>query len=84
MSDVCRLMRARAAEGASLPRLFQCCGTEDFTYPMNLKVRDCARELGLDLTWEEGPGAHNFDFWDPWIRRILDWLPLDGTLVAGK
>ena len=36
-----------AAEGASLPRLFQCCGTEDFTYPMNLKVRDCARELGI-------------------------------------
>ena len=30
---------------------------------------------------EEGPGVHNFDFWDPYIRKILNWLPLTGGLV---
>ena len=46
-----------------------------------MKFRDAALALGVDLTYEEGPGVHNFDFWDPYIRRILDWLPLTGTLV---
>ncbi|MBQ1356635.1 MAG: acetylesterase, partial [Solobacterium sp.] len=60
---------------------YQCCGTEDFTYEQNVSFRDFAHKLGVDLTWEEGPGAHNFDFWDPYIRRILHWLPTDGKLV---
>ena len=81
MSDLKQLLKRRVEEGADLPRLYQCCGTEDFTYPDNVTFRDYARELGVDLTWEEGPGAHNFDFWDPYIRRILDWLPITGKLV---
>ena len=64
-----------------LPKLYQCCGTEDFIYESNITFRDYARSLGVELTYEEGPGVHNFDFWDPYIRRILDWLPLTGTLV---
>ena len=35
------------------------------------------REAGLDLTYEEGPGNHNWEFWDKYIRHVLDWLPLD-------
>ena len=80
-SDLKVLLKKRMDEGVELPRFFQCCGTEDFTYEQNVDFRDFALEAGLDLTWEEGPGAHNFDFWDPWIRRILDWLPIDGKLV---
>lgn len=81
MSDLKQLLKRRVEEGADLPRLYQCCGTEDFTYPDNVAFRDYARELGVDLTWEDGPGAHNFDFWDPYIRKILDWLPITGKLV---
>ena len=67
--------------GADLPRLYQCCGTEDFLYDGNLRFRDHALALGTDIVWEEGPGMHNFDFWDPYIRRVLNWLPLKGRLV---
>ena len=35
------------------------------------------REAGLDLTYEEGPGNHNWEFWDKYIRHVLDWLPLE-------
>jgi S-formylglutathione hydrolase FrmB len=58
------------------PALYQCCGTEDALYPRNLRFREHARSLGLDLTYEEGPGAHDWGFWDLWIQRVLDWLPL--------
>jgi S-formylglutathione hydrolase FrmB len=32
--------------------------------------------LGLPLTYEAGPGAHNWAYWDQQIQRVLDWLPL--------
>ena len=30
--------------------------------------------MQADLVYEEGPGGHNWDFWDFHIRRILDWM----------
>ena len=79
--DVSVILRNQEAAGIKLPRLYQCCGTEDFLHESNLRFRDLARSLSVDLTYEEGPGVHNFDFWDPYIRRVLDWLPLAGGLV---
>ena len=59
------------------PTFFQCCGTEDFLYASNVRFRDHARAVGLDLTYEEGPGEHEWGFWDRWIQRVLEWLPLE-------
>ncbi len=56
--------------------LFQCCGTEDFLYEDNIRFRDWARELGLELTYEEEPGDHEWGYWDKKIQRVLEWLPL--------
>jgi S-formylglutathione hydrolase FrmB len=58
-------------------RLYQCCGTEDFLYDSNVRFRDYARKLGLDLTYEEGPGEHDWGYWDCMIQRVLTWLPLE-------
>lgn len=81
LSDLNVLLKKQVDAGVDLPRIYQCCGTEDFTYEQNVKFKDYALSLGVDLTWEEGPGAHNFDFWDPYIRKILDWLPITGNHV---
>ena len=56
------------------PRLYQCCGTEDFLYNDNLRFRDLVRKLPLDLTYEEGPGEHNWAYWDKMIQRVLAWM----------
>lgn len=79
--DLMTILKKQVEAGVALPRLYQCCGTEDFIYESNVTFRDYVRSLGVELTYEEGPGVHNFDFWDPYIRKILDWLPLTGTLV---
>lgn len=79
--DLQVILEKQVKAGVELPKLYQCCGTEDFIYESNVAFRDFARSLGVDLTYEESPGVHNFDFWDPYIRRILDWLPLTGALV---
>ena len=56
------------------PRLYQACGTGDFLYEINRSVKKRMEDMQADLVYEEGPGGHNWDFWDVYIRRILDWM----------
>lgn len=68
----------RLSESTGLkPKLFLACGTEDFLYEDNVKFRDYAAELDVELTYEEGPGGHEWQYWDTNIQRVLDWLPLN-------
>jgi putative tributyrin esterase len=74
--DLFHLAEKAVRSGAPLPKLYQCCGTEDFLYEANLKFLGFARELGFDLTYEEEPGTHEWGYWDRKIQRVLEWLPL--------
>jgi len=58
------------------PKLFACCGTEDFLYEDNQAAVKHFNALGLDLSYREGAGNHSWEFWDCWIREILKWLPI--------
>lgn len=80
-SDLLYTCEKLKKENADIPKLYQACGTEDFIYDMNVAVRDKIRELGLDLTYEEGPGGHTWDFWDEYIKKALAWFPLKKDLV---
>lgn len=62
------------ADTAKLPRLYACCGTSDVLLPESRAFRDKAAEMGIPLAYEEGPGDHEWDFWDRYIRKILDWM----------
>jgi len=75
-NDLFYLARQVAAREGPKPKLYQCCGTGDFLYEDNLRFRALARELTLDLTYEEGPGEHEWGYWDRQIQRVLAWLPL--------
>lgn len=63
-------------EGKPVPRLYQCCGTEDFLYEDNQTFRKACARAGLSLTYEEGPGSHEWGYWDAKIQDVLKWLPL--------
>jgi putative tributyrin esterase len=77
--DLFRAAETLAAGPAPKPKLFQCCGTEDFLYGANVRFRDHVRSLGgLDLHYEEGPGTHEWGYWDVGIKRALAWLPIPG------
>ena len=64
----------KVAKGPVKPRLYQCCGTEDFLHADNVSFRDMVRKLPLDLTYEEGPGEHNWTYWDKMIQNVLAWM----------
>ena len=64
----------RVTRSPARPRLYQCCGTEDFLYADNVRFRDALRKLPLDLTYEEGPGEHDWAYWDNMIQNVLAWM----------
>ena len=64
----------KVSRGPVRPRLYQCCGTEDFIYPDNVRFREAVSKFPLDLTYEEGPGEHNWAYWDRMIQRVLEWM----------
>ena len=74
-NDVFHLVRRLKEIGTQVPAMYQCCGTEDFLYQANLNFRDLCLKEGLDLTYEEWPGVHEWGFWDVAIQRFLKWLP---------
>jgi len=75
--DLFTLAKKISRRKGKKPMLYQCCGTEDFLYAENVHFRDHALKLGLDLTYDEGPGTHEWGYWDDRIQAVLDWLPIE-------
>lgn len=65
-----------AASGKPKPNIYIWCGTEDFLYEDNARMRDHLKKLGYNLTYEESPGDHSWPYWDAKIQTVLNWLPL--------
>ncbi|MFW2490240.1 alpha/beta hydrolase [Clostridium chromiireducens] len=75
-NDLLYLLKKIKDSDNLIPRIYQACGTEDFLYEENIKFRDLARKLEIDITYEEGSGGHEWDFWDAYIKKALNWLTI--------
>jgi len=75
-NDLFYLLEKNVKNKVPLPKLFQICGTEDFLYESNIRFRDFANKLNVELTYVEKPGEHEWGFWEDAIKRIVEWLPL--------
>jgi len=62
--DLFYLARQLAGSATAKPRLYQCCGTGDPLHESNVRAQGYFRSLGLDVTHEEGPGEHEWGYWD--------------------
>lgn len=62
-------------KGARMPRFFHATGTEDPLYPGVQEARAFFEaHPQIDYTYKEGPGTHNWAFWDTYIQEFLSWL----------
>jgi S-formylglutathione hydrolase FrmB len=68
-----RLARALVESGKELTYRFDC-GSEDFLLEANRRFRDHLERIGLEHTYREHPGEHNWDYWDEHIRDTLALL----------
>lgn len=80
--DLLHLLKEVDRSKGPKPLLYQCCGTEDFLYEDNLTFRDACGKTKLSLTYEEGPGEHEWGYWDTKIQDVLKWLPLENNKPA--
>lgn len=54
------------------------CGEDDGLLGDNQKFADFLTKEGIPYTLEIGPDAHEWDFWDRYIKKkVQEWLPLD-------
>ena len=55
------------------PSIYMATGLSDFMYEDIAKLRMHFSDLGYNLTYKEGDGAHSWDFWDEYIKHALAW-----------
>lgn len=65
------LYKKLKAEGSEIPKIYFACGTEDSLVTANREFRDFLKKEGADFVYEEGPGAHNWTFWNKYINKGL-------------
>lgn len=62
---------ALVKSGKPVPRIYQCCGKQDFLYGGNLELRDRFRAAGVDAVFEDGEGMHTWDYWNRVMPNVL-------------
>jgi S-formylglutathione hydrolase FrmB len=60
------------ASGRVLPDLYIACGYNDVFVPKSRDYSAYLTEIGFEHTYEEGPGTHDWSFWNAYLRRGLD------------
>lgn len=81
--DVLTLVREMASK-PERPGLIQLCGTEDFLYDDNQTFRRTAEEAGYGHIYREGPGDHEWPYWDKAVQHAFQFfcaLSLDDTPI---
>lgn len=74
-SNLFRLLEKRKEEKRQIPRVYQTVGTEDTTtYEINQEARRRFEQAGIDFTYEEKSGIHDWKFWDSEIEKVLEWI----------
>ncbi len=56
-----------------VPRIYLAIGTEDGLYGTNQIFRKFLEEEKADFFYEDGPGKHNWTFWNQYLDRGLAW-----------
>ena len=76
LADDCNLflLAEGLKEKGPAPRLYMTCGRSDFMYEDNQRFHHHMESLGIEHTYEEWDGGHDWFFWDESIRRAIPFL----------
>ncbi len=56
------------------PAFYIACGLQDHLLEANRSIAKALTKAGADVTYEEGEGIHDWNFWDEYIQHVLKWL----------
>lgn len=74
------LAKKLVEEKADIPKIYMACGKSDSLLKANEDFKNYLDELGIDVTFEVGAGAHEWDFWNRYINKVINWLPLEKNI----
>lgn len=63
--------------GAEIPKIYFAIGTEDGLIGTNREFRDFLKAQKADFIYEEGPGVHDWFFWNEYLDRGLSRILSD-------
>lgn len=69
-----KLLGDLQAAGAELPRFYVACGEQDFLLHANRQFVEFLKEHGIEHCYHEGPGEHNFEYWNRHIGPGIQWF----------
>lgn len=71
------LIRELLQKGAEIPRIYLACGDRDILLPNNQDFARFLESRGVPVQFEAGSGDHEWDFWDTYIKKAIEWLPTE-------
>lgn len=71
------LAKQLAESGKPFPKIYVACGDKDSLLSGNKDMAEHLKAQGAEVTFEIGPGAHEWDFWDTYIKKAIEWLPTE-------
>lgn len=74
--DVFWLAEKQLNEKKELPRCWMVCGRQDFGYDLCRNAVNKLGEMGLETSWSEDEGEHDFTIWDKYVEPFFDWIGL--------
>lgn len=80
-------LKEKVDAGGAKPEFFLACGLGDGLLEASREAKEILEKDGFKVTYLEEEGAHEWDFWDRNIKRVIDWLPLgddNKTLNSGS
>ena len=81
-NDLLSLVDRLCEQGVKFPKLHISIGTED--YQTNVSFREKLDQHGIDYTYLEFSGVHEWAVWDKRIQDVLDWLPVESSRPTGN
>ena len=71
-NDFYHLIQKNLQEGKKFPRMYSCCGRQDFFYEGSKNFAKVATKMGCPVEFSEGEGRHEWGFWDQWLPVMID------------
>lgn len=68
------LILQRKEKGDVIQPIFMACGSEDFLLSENHEFRDFLVKEGVDITYKESHGIHDWKFWNEYLEPAIQWL----------
>lgn len=59
-----------------LPKFYLACGKSDHLFPRVEEFANFLMTKETEFVFEKAAGNHDWDFWDTYIKHVIDWLPL--------